>query len=148
LRALYLNRCGFPSGPVKTGPRGKTLLPSSIFAMAGSLCGMSRLILPCSAHIRTGSWTCENQRSKQYGRACSETESASRQASAPRSAMVVVAPSHDVPRRSESSSDEHEVPRRSESSTTFHERVEEIFFITGVIALPAVWGHPASPSEN
>jgi hypothetical protein len=62
--------------------------------------------------------------------------------------MVVVAPSHDVPQRSESSSDEHEVQRRSESSTTFHERVEEIFFIKGVIALSAVWGHPVLPSED
>jgi len=33
--------------------------------MACSLCGVRGLDIPCSAHIRTGSQTCENQRSKQ-----------------------------------------------------------------------------------
>ena len=32
--------------------------------MACSLCGVRGLDIPCSAHIRTGSQTCENQRSK------------------------------------------------------------------------------------
>ena len=33
--------------------------------MACSLCGVRGLDIPCSAHIRTGSQTYENQRSKQ-----------------------------------------------------------------------------------
>ena len=62
-RDVYLNRCGYPSGPYKTGPReinATSNLP--MFVMARSLCGVPGLMNGGRAHSRTGSETTEGQR--------------------------------------------------------------------------------------
>ncbi len=53
--------------PINRGREMKRHFPSSIFWRA--LCGVRGLDIPCSAHIGTGSRTCENQRSKHPSRA-------------------------------------------------------------------------------
>ncbi len=62
---MYLNRCGLTERTLLNGAaRLNVTFHRPSFVMACSLCGVRGLDIPCSAHIGTGSQTCENQRSK------------------------------------------------------------------------------------
>ena len=64
---MYLNNCGYPSGPYKTGPRELNVTSHRPnFVMAWSLTlSVSGMISRGSAYSRIGSETTEDQRSKQ-----------------------------------------------------------------------------------
>jgi hypothetical protein len=63
---VYLNRCGNPSGPDKTGPRELNDTSNRpFFVMVYSLCGVPGLNNAGSTRIRTGSETSVEQKSKQ-----------------------------------------------------------------------------------
>ena len=53
----------YPSGPLKRGRENKRYFPSSIFVMVCAPCGVHWIRMPCSAHVGTGSQTCQCIRS-------------------------------------------------------------------------------------